>query len=194
MSKIVDVEQRRLELAGAAATVIAQRGVAGASMRMVAAEAGWTTGTLAHYFTDKRELLAFTLETSLERRRARRDERDGLSRHDALRGSLANALPVDDDGKLHWTVTVAFAAHASADPELQLVQRDAYREFRSHLVTLLVDESLVDEVSTLGAAVVEAERLIALVDGIALQALFDPETWPPQRQVEALDAGLGACS
>lgn len=183
MSKIVDVGKRRLELARAAATVIAERGVAGTSMRTVAAEAGWTTGTLAHYFTNKRELLAFTLEMSLEQRRARRAERDGP---DAVRSSLFNALPADDEGRLHWTVTVAFAAHAASDPELQRVQRDAYREFRAHLVTLLVEESG----RTSEAATVEAERLIAVVDGIALQALFDPETWPPTRQFEALDAGI----
>ncbi|MEP6296538.1 MAG: TetR family transcriptional regulator, partial [Ilumatobacter sp.] len=131
MSKIVDVDQRRLELAGAAAAVIARRGVAGASLRTVAAEAGWTTGTLAHYFTDKRDLLAFTLETSLERRRARRGDPKSSNRGDEIRTSLTNALPLDDEGRLHWTVTVAFAAHASAEPQLQLVQRDAYREFRS---------------------------------------------------------------
>ena len=36
----------------------------------------------------------------------------------------------------------------------------------------------------------EAERLIGLVDGIALQTLFDPDRWPPDRQLRALDAGL----
>lgn len=185
MSKVVDVEQRRLELARAAATVIARRGVAGASMRTVAAEAGWTTGTLAHYFTNKRELLAFTLETSLEQRGAKRAEREGLDTVDAVRLLLRIALPSDEEGRLHWTVTVAFAAHAASDPALQQVQRDAYRDFRSHLVALLVDD-----VTTLDGATVEAERLIALVDGIALQALFDPETWPPSRQFDALDAGI----
>ena len=186
MSKIVDVEQRRLELARAAANVIARRGVAGASMREVAAEAGWTTGTLVHYFTNKAELLAFTLETSLDQRRSKRAERAGLAAGDALRAVLDSALPADDEGRLHWTVTVAFAAHAAADPQLQRVQRDAYREFRSHLVGLLID----DEEMSSDAAAVEAERLIALVDGIALQALFDPETWPPERQFDALDAGI----
>ena len=35
-----------------------------------------------------------------------------------------------------------------------------------------------------------AERLIAAVDGVALQALFDPESWPPVRQLDALDEAL----
>lgn len=186
MSKIVDVDQRRLELATAAATVIARRGVSGASMREVAAEAGWTTGTLTHYFTNKRELLAFTLEHSLEQRRAKRATRAGMDRVDTIRDVLTAALPADDDGHRHWTVTVAFAAHAASDAQLQRVQRDAYREFRSHLVMLIED----DGTTAPDDAVVEAERLIALVDGIALQALFDPETWPPHRQRQALEAGI----
>lgn len=185
MSKIVDVEQRRLELAHAAATVIAERGVAGTSMRTVASQAGWTTGTLAHYFSNKQELLAFTLATSLKQRRAKRAECDGLDAADAVRTLLGIALPHDEEGRLHWSVTVAFAAHAASDSDLQRVQRNAYRDFRSHLVSLLVDAPM-----TLDGATVEAERLIALVDGIALQALFDPEAWPPSRQFDALDAGL----
>lgn len=188
MSIVVDVEQRRLELARATATVIAERGVAGASMRAVAAEAGWTTGTLSHYFSDKRELLAFTLETSLEQRRAQRGRLDDADAHDPVRSLLSVALPCDDEGRLHWTVTVAFAAHAAIDIELQRVQRDAYRSFRAHLVSLLVRDASTDV--AVDVAIVEAERLIALVDGIALQALFDPETWPPERQLAALDAGL----
>ena len=36
----------------------------------------------------------------------------------------------------------------------------------------------------------EAERLIALVNGIALQALFAPDLWTEQRQVDALEVGL----
>jgi len=35
-----------------------------------------------------------------------------------------------------------------------------------------------------------AQRLIALVDGIALQALFDPDLWTADRQQRALEAGL----
>jgi hypothetical protein len=30
--------------------------------------------------------------------------------------------------------------------------------------------------------------LIAVADGIAVQALFDPESWPPERQLATLHA------
>jgi AcrR family transcriptional regulator len=198
MPRIVDVEQRRTELAAAVARVIARSGIEGATMRQVAAEAGWTTGTLVHYFTDKRELLQFTLGESLDRRRAQRFDRVGLAPRDAIRHTLTNALPISDDSRLHWIVTVAFTAQAHNDLDLAATQRDAYREFRSYLARLLIDEENVHPgtvpgrtFSTRDDALVEAERLIALVDGVALQALFDPESWPPERQLRALDVGLG---
>ena len=60
MPKVVDIQERRAELAAAAAQLIARAGVGAATLRDVAAEAGWTTGALTHYFADKRELLLFT--------------------------------------------------------------------------------------------------------------------------------------
>ena len=184
MPKIVDVDQRRMELAAAAARVIARAGVDGASMREIATEAGWTTGTLVHYFANKHELLDFTLRASIEQRSARRSERRELSPADALRASLESALPTDDDTRVHWIVTVALAGAAASDDRLAATQRELYRAYRSYLIELLSAMPAVDD------AAIEAERLIGLVDGIALQALFDPEGWPPARQLRALDAGL----
>jgi AcrR family transcriptional regulator len=181
----VDSDERRAQLGAAAARVIARAGIAGATMREVAAEAGWTTGALTHYFADKRELLTFTLDASLARRRGTRPRRD-LSPREALRAWLLRVLPIDEDARLHWTVTVAFCAQAAGDAELATSQRDAYRDFRANVAVLVERASPARG----AAAEHEAERLIALVDGVAIQALFDPESWPPERQIAALDAAL----
>ncbi len=186
MPKVVDVDQRRLELAEAAARVIARSGVDGASMRDIAAEAGWTTGTLVHYFADKHALLDFTLRASIERRRTVRSTRSDQSAAEALRATLITALPTNDDTRVHWIVTLALAGAAAGDRRLAETQRDAYRDFRGYVVDLLTRIGDVTDVE------IEAERLIALVDGIALQALFDPASWPADRQRRALEAGIGA--
>jgi AcrR family transcriptional regulator len=188
MPRIVDADQRRSELADAAARVIARAGVDGASMREIAAEAGWTTGTLVHYFANKHELLDFTLRASIERRSALRAERTGLSPAEALRATLTSALPIDDDTRVHWIVTVALAGAAASDSRLATTQREAYRDYRDYLIGLLGQVPCVDDER------IEAERLIGLVDGIALQALFDPSSWPADRQLRALDAGLRTAS
>lgn len=185
MPKVVDVDQRRIELADAAARVIARCGIDGASLREVAAEAGWTTGALVHYFANKQELLAFTLQTSLARRRSRHTDRAALSPSEALRAMLRSALPITPETTLHWIVTLAFAAQSSADRELAAIQREAYLDFRDAISALVAGErGARDEADR------EAERLIALANGIALQALFAPDLWTEQRQVDALETGL----
>ncbi len=186
MPKLVDADQRRGELAEAAARVIARSGIDGASLREVAAEAGWTTGALVHYFANKRELLAFTLQASLDRRRARHADRADFAPEHALRTVLADALPTSPETTCHWIVTLAFAGQASADPELASIQRAAYLDFRRAVIELVTASRPETDPAQ------EAERLIALVDGIALQALFDPVLWTETRQMRALEAGLVA--
>ncbi len=193
MPRVVDVDERRAELAAAAARLIARSGIGAATIRGVAAEAGWTTGALTHYFDDKRALLRFTLEESLAGRRARRPGRRARAPGTALRDTLLGALPIDEAARLHWTVTIAFCSQAVADPDLAVVQRDAYRDFRSDVTRLVVRAGRAPDGGDAGdGARAEAERLIALTDGVALQALFDPESWPPERQIAAVDEALGA--
>ena len=123
MPKVVDIEQRRQELAAAAAQLIARAGVGAATMRDVAAEAGWTTGALTHYFADKRELLLYTFRSSLAGRHVARGRRRDLSPEDDLLESLEGALPLDDARRRHWMVTIAFCAQAAGDDELSEAQR-----------------------------------------------------------------------
>jgi AcrR family transcriptional regulator len=182
MPKFVDTDERRAELAAAAAQLIARSGLGAATMRDVAAEAGWTTGALTHYFSGKRELLLFTFRSSLAQRHAARDAREGLAPRDALVRSLEGVLPLDDERRRHWMVTVAFCAEAGDDAELSTAQRDAYREFRQNIAQFVrqCGGASADEASA------RAEHLIALADGIAIQALFDPDGWPADHQLARL--------
>ena len=186
MPKVVDVDERREALTGAAARVIARSGIDAATLRDVAAEAGLTTGALTHYFADKRELMLCTFLASLAGRRAQRATREPHDPYQALVATLEGALPVDDDRRRHWMVTIAFCSQAAGDVELAAAQRDAYREFRGNVASLVRRSGLASGV----AAARTAEHLIAVADGIAVQALFDPETWSPPRQRAALHAAL----
>jgi TetR/AcrR family transcriptional regulator, transcriptional repressor of bet genes len=182
MPRVVDAEHRRSELTDAAARLIARSGIESATLRDVAAEAGMTTGALTHYFTDKRELLLRTFEASLNHRRSLRPGQVDKP-ESRLRASLEGALILDEGRRRHWMVSIALCAQAAGDAELAAVQADAYREFRSHVSTLVRLLNLASGKAAIGLA----ERLIAAADGIAMQALFDPQSWSPTRQLKVLD-------
>jgi AcrR family transcriptional regulator len=190
MPKVVDVDERRQTLAAAAARVIARSGVSGATMREVAAEAGLTTGSLTHYFTDKRELLLFTLQASLEQRRRRRPRPDDATGAALLRIMLEGVLPTDESARLHWIVTIAFCAQAATDDALAAEQREAYRTFVANVANVLEKGATDGTLVASSDRKADAEHLIALADGIALQALFDPSAWPATRQRSHLHRGL----
>ena len=186
MPKVVNFHERRANLTEAAARVIARSGIGAATMRDVAAEAGCTTGALTHYFAGKRELLLCTFQASLERRWAERARRDSVDPVGRLVASLEGALPLDETRRLHWMVTIAFCAQAAGDVELAATQRDAYREFRGYVARLIGECKLAKGPGAENLA----ERLIAAADGIAVQALFDPERWSPMHQLATLHASV----
>lgn len=186
MPRVVDSDERRREIVAATARLIARRGLEAATMRDIAAEAGWTTGVVNHYFADKRDLLRSTLLHSISQRRVGRRHADGETTQERLRHELGAALPLDEEGRMHWLVTLAFLAEAMGDAELATVQRDAYRGFRANVAELVLQTGIADMAAALG----RAEELIAQVDGVAIQAMFDPESWPAGRQLAMLDALL----
>jgi AcrR family transcriptional regulator len=67
MPKIVDHAQRRVELVDALLRVAARDGFAAASVRTVAEEAGWSAGTLRHYYPSQDQLVEAALATLTER-------------------------------------------------------------------------------------------------------------------------------
>ena len=105
---------RREQICRAAARVIAAQGFAGTTMRMVAEEAGVSTGMLNHYFANRMEMLEETLifvSTRQQEREAASIEgvEPGERR---LRALIASVLPTDQETTEAWRVWIA--AHGSA--------------------------------------------------------------------------------
>jgi TetR/AcrR family transcriptional repressor of bet genes len=91
-------EQRRRELLGAFARVLAQHGYAGATVAAIAAEAGVAPGLVHHHFESKAELLSGLLRELLARfrERVRRYDAEG----DALLAYVDGALKLDEQADL----------------------------------------------------------------------------------------------
>ena len=193
MPKIVDHDARRAELAAAVWRLASREGVDAVTMRGVAAEAGWSTGAVAHYFADKEELVLFAFETVADRVgrrivRAAERARDPL---ELLRTQLVEGLPLDAERRAEVRLWFAFLVLAETRPRLARAGRDAYREWRGRIAKTLENgqrQGLVDESID---AEREAAELVALVDGLAIQASFEPRTLTAARQLELLDDRLG---
>ena len=73
MPKIVDWDARRDEISSATWRVIVRDGIAGATVRAIAREAGCSPGILAHYFDDKADIMGSALVLAHRRVAARMD-------------------------------------------------------------------------------------------------------------------------
>lgn len=179
MPRIADHDTRRQQLAQAAAVVIARSGVAAASMRDVAAAGGVTTGAVTHYFPGRSELIAAAYDQVMGRLADRLEGPDlaALADLPALAGALASFLPHDDETRSDWRVWLAFSAEALVDPALAV-------RHRAHYAAILAAVA-----AEIGGAVA-ADLLVAIIDGLAIRILLEPEDWPRERVLATLAAAL----
>jgi AcrR family transcriptional regulator len=178
MPKIVDHEQRRRELAEAVWRVIHRHGVDGASVRTVAQEAGWSAGALRHYFGTQSELLEFAIELAAERIRERADALELADNpRRAVERLLSELLPLDDERRSEAEVWLAFTARSLIDPQLQVKHAEIDDELRAACVRAVEMLGLLPG----RRRALEAERLHALLDGLALHGAMRPERLPPRR-------------
>jgi AcrR family transcriptional regulator len=176
MPRVVDRTERLDDIGRAVRRVLERDGVEQATMRNVAAELGSTTGLLTHWVPDRAGLLHLALRATADEQSARaaatlkRRPRDIATAFDEY-------LLLDEARRGEMRVWLAFWALALSDPTLQDEHRDRYRGFRSRFVAHL---------RSLGIAANDAKRatdhLMTTVDGIAIEAMFDPAYWTVTRQ------------
>jgi AcrR family transcriptional regulator len=172
----VDHEKRRKELAGAVWRVIVRDGVADISIRSVAAESGWSSGALRHYFATRAELLAFACEEVI----AQVTERVlALPPTAGAREFLLETMPVDELRHTESSIAFAFLALGLGDPELARVQRMHFTAVYKLCRRLVPGE---DETA--------ARRLHAVVDGLTVHVLAGHLT--AAEMVRELDAYLAS--
>jgi AcrR family transcriptional regulator len=193
MPKVVDHQQRRTELATAAATVLAHEGLAGFTTRRIAEEAGVSKGILNHYFDDKAELFIAVLELFYERVEERMRERSrGLTGFAALRVVMIEALPIDDVRREEAVAEISFAAASVSDPALRRWYRRERNRFRVQLVGHLDVAVSAGEV-TLGVGAQQgADALLAFMDSISLQSVLGGDGLSEAEQISALDRSIAA--
>jgi AcrR family transcriptional regulator len=166
LPKVVDNASKRAEFVAASLDVIAEEGLAAATMRRIASRAGASTGAITHYFEGRDELLLEAVRTAHYAAGARMQNAAQRSPAPAgrLEAVVLEALPLDAVRLREWKVWSAFRATLPGNSHLWSENERGYGAWRGFLATLLEPICLdAEEVRR------ETALLVALVDGIGFR-------------------------
>ncbi|WP_427168489.1 TetR/AcrR family transcriptional regulator [Streptomyces sp. C1-1] len=189
MPRQVDHEERRETISQAVWQVVSDSGLEGLTLRAVATAAGCTTGMVTHYFAGKKELLAHA-RTEMHRRMAARIDTlpAGESARDVLYTVAEQALPLDDERHLEAVVWSQFLLSTRNDPALLAEHTRSHASWIDRLRALMQaacpDHAERAELDT------RVRSLVACLDGLALNAVTDPDAYPPDLQRRVLETQL----
>ncbi len=188
MPKIVDHAARRIEIGEALRRVIVRAGVEGASVRVVAEEAGWSVGAVRHYFATQDELLRFGVEMQMQRIpvRVQAIHAGQPASQDRAGAVLEQLLPLDPERIAECRVWLAALGRARVDPsldELRQIGLSGERALcRAAVCDLLnrpwpasLDEALGPDAER------EVDHLHAIVSGLTLVATTHPDAMAADR-------------
>lgn len=176
MPKIVDHDERRRIIVEALWRVIARDGAHEVSVRHVAAEAGMPKSSIAHYVGTMPQLLGLAVDQLVQ------DNTDYMLSLDPLvldvdkvTEVLVTLVPVRDRQRHMSGVWLLLVAQAGADPETAAVLHrlnESVVEGIGDILRGMQQQGLLDTHRDID---LEARRLHALIDGLALQCLTDPQ-------------------
>jgi AcrR family transcriptional regulator len=176
----LDHDERRRRIAEVVMDVIAREGLDAATVRRIAAAVGYSTTVVTHYFCDKHDLLlsAYHLMSEIATKRFvaiyGRDPTD-------LTGYLMSMGAIDPGDLGYWRTFIAiwdrslrdqaFAAELHSWTDEGLLRIQAFIKARN---PQCIDGERV------------AKRLFALIYGISVQMVFDPQSWSHEAVRQAL--------
>ena len=167
MPRLIDTHARTVAVLDAAEQVIAERGLAGLSLRAIAAEARISLGSLTSHYESRGRLLHLLAQV------AGRAWLEGLAERTA-RGGVADFLPATEDDVQDIRVWLSWCELARSDPQLRGRVRDVRREER-----LLVDRCTDHRLDTDALDVA-----VALLDGLRIAVCSAESPMPSERARE----------
>jgi AcrR family transcriptional regulator len=175
MPKIVDHGERRAEVLEATWRVISSRGLEAATVREIAKEAGVSNGVLAHYFTDKDDILVQAHRLAYDRvfRRVGLKVADTVG-IEVLRTMLYEALPMDDERLVEAVIDISYVGRAMYDPKLRAVREESAIVAREWWLTALAAAHAEGHLATGIDLELLVDELLTFIDGTSLQAAVFP--------------------
>ena len=189
--------RRRQEIIEAASSVFAEFGYSGGSIRTIAERVGVSPPTLLQHFGSKAGLLTAVLDDWLYQQRqhaaSRGEGRHGLAFFNRMRSVMR--YHITHRGLIELFLTMATEASSSTHPARPFIQQrydTSLDEARIRLREAIADH----EIQPMSEAEIDRETrvLFAVMDGLELQWLLDPDHRPRpavRRLARCHDRSLG---
>lgn len=189
MPRLVNHDQRRIEIVEAAWRIIARGGFSAATMREIASEAGFANGGLKHYFASKDDLLAAAFQHTFFRINERAahtiGDQAGLA---AIRLLCVEMLPLDDERQVESRVTVAFWDRAASSQQLMKIHADSYAIWRNWMEQELEKARHKGQITTDESDQQIIDEFLAITAGLRVMPILDSTTAEPDGQLRLIDA------
>jgi AcrR family transcriptional regulator len=191
-------EEKQQAIVAAALEVFAERGFSAATIDEIARASGLGKGTIYEYFASKEDLFFAVFRgfvgQLLERARAL-SARPLPSAADRVRTLILGLVDIDEEARRLFPLTFEFwAASASASPELRArvgrLFRDSYADLGRMLADTIRDGVNGGEFDPSTDVAAIAAVLVGSMDGLWLQAWFDPTLNPARMAGRFLDVVL----
>ncbi|GGP08980.1 TetR/AcrR family transcriptional regulator [Oceanobacillus neutriphilus] len=193
MPKKVDHQKRKIQIAETTWKVIVEEGLEQATVRKIAQASDLSVGAVRHYFASQSELLHFSMELVSERVIQRAKERKYSKEQDPLEfvtEGICEVLPIDEERKIEMEVWLAFSAKVLVDKTLQKLSNKVYQDMHQGLKNVVQALQLL-EIAKEGLDLeLEVNRLHAIVDGMAMHHLLNPDHLTHEEMIATLNYHL----
>jgi AcrR family transcriptional regulator len=179
--------QTRRALLDAAARVFVERGFAGASVEVIAAEAGFTRGAFYSNFSTKEELFAELLQQRVYAQYSR------MAEHELVGGARPTPREVgerlalvqrDGEGRWLFRLWLELLAHAGRDEAFREIAAGFWTANRKLIAELVATRFREQGRTPPADPHTLASSMIAMDIGLALQHFVDPEAVPLENYAE----------
>lgn len=173
MPKIVDHDERRRDLVQATLRIIVRQGLNGATMRDIAAEAGFANGVIKTYFGTKADLLAATYLYVFEATNSRVEASTlGLRGLEALQAFAREVLPVSPALHDEARVVLAYLSEVAQNPEHARATARTVELWRGWIVNWLTEARADDRLRAEAGIGPEADILLTYLLGAQTAAII----------------------
>ncbi len=172
--------RKRQEIVQATIRCLARDGYARLTMKTLAREAQLSQGVLHYYFADKASILVAALESvtaELDRRMTVAQQNHIHDPKQRLRAVIRACLETALDCPEVWRVYIQLWGEMMHNESLAAINADLYTKMRRHMAALLtlgMRQGTFRHLNVNHAAAI----IVGLIDGVALQLMFDQQAFP----------------